>query len=128
MAGPSTRGGKRGKKKIYLKPSRTGAQFYQSDASRKSIREAQGDDALGDSIDRALTKKMLAREISPKRSGYMKADTFIDRVHDTNFEDETHEKVRGMKKGGAVRGYSEGGSVCRGGGAAVGGTKFRGVR
>ena len=33
-----------------------------------------------------------------------------------------------MKKGGAVRGYSEGGSVCRGGGAAVGGTKFRGVR
>ena len=32
-----------------------------------------------------------------------------------------------MEKGGAVRGYKNGGGVCRGGGAAVGGTKFRGV-
>ena len=33
-----------------------------------------------------------------------------------------------MEKGGAVRGYKNGGGVCRGGGAAVGGTKFRGVK
>ena len=31
-------------------------------------------------------------------------------------------------KGGAVRKYKDGGAVCRGGGAAVSGTNFRGVR
>ena len=36
--------------------------------------------------------------------------------------------VRGYKNGGKVRGYKDGGGVCRGGGAAVGGTKFRGVK
>lgn len=33
-----------------------------------------------------------------------------------------------MKKGGAVRGYMDGGEVCRGGGKAMRGTKFRGVK
>lgn len=33
-----------------------------------------------------------------------------------------------MKKGGAVRGYMDGGEVCRGGGKAISGTKFRGVK
>ncbi len=43
------------------------------------------------------------------------------------------EKAKGgaVKKymgGGKVRGYGHGGSVCRGGGAAVSGTKFSGVK
>ena len=38
-------------------------------------------------------------------------------------------KVKKMAKGGGkVRGYKDGGGVCRGGGAAVSGTKFRGVK
>ena len=36
--------------------------------------------------------------------------------------------VKGYMGGGKVRGYKDGGGVCRGGGAAVGGTKFRGVK
>ena len=38
------------------------------------------------------------------------------------------EKARGMMGGGMVRGYMDGGEVCRGGGKAMGGTKFRGVK
>ena len=86
----STRVGKRGNKKIYLKPSETGAQFYQSDASRKSARKPS-DDALGKRIDDALDKAMYSDKISPERAGTLKARTFIDRVFD-------------MKKGGRVRG------------------------
>lgn len=36
--------------------------------------------------------------------------------------------VRGMMGGGKVKGYAKGGMVCRGGGAAERGTKFRGVK
>ena len=36
--------------------------------------------------------------------------------------------VKGYMGGGKVRGYKDGGVVCRGGGAAVSGTKFRGVK
>jgi hypothetical protein len=37
-------------------------------------------------------------------------------------------KARGMMGGGMVRGYMDGGEVCRGGGKAMSGTKFRGVK
>ena len=137
MSGPSTRGGKRGKKPIKLKPSKTGGQFYQSDRARKSMRSSMGDDALGKRIDRALTDEMLAGKISPKRAGKIDGSIFVDRVHDAYWEDDGMDKPRGMKKGGAVRGYKcggkvkgyeDGGAVCRGGRSAMGGTKFRGVR
>ena len=36
--------------------------------------------------------------------------------------------VKGFKNGGKVRGYGKGGGVCRGGGAAISGTKFSGVK
>jgi hypothetical protein len=36
--------------------------------------------------------------------------------------------VKAYKYGGKVRGYKHGGKVCRGGGAAISGTKFDGVR
>jgi len=36
--------------------------------------------------------------------------------------------VKKYMGGGKVRGYKDGGGVCRGGGAAVSGTKFRGVK
>ena len=35
--------------------------------------------------------------------------------------------VKKMMNGGKVMGYKDGGEVCRGGGAATSGTKFRGV-
>lgn len=41
---------------------------------------------------------------------------------------QAREKARGMMGGGMVRGYEGGGEVCRGGGKAMSGTKFRGVR
>lgn len=37
-------------------------------------------------------------------------------------------KVKAYKSGGSVRGYESGGAACRGGGKAMSGTKFRGVR
>jgi hypothetical protein len=36
--------------------------------------------------------------------------------------------VKKMMNGGKVMGYKDGGEVCRGGGAATSGTKFRGVK
>ena len=36
--------------------------------------------------------------------------------------------LKKLMKGGKVTGYKDGGEVCRGGGAATGGTKFRGVK
>ena len=41
---------------------------------------------------------------------------------------QAREKARGMMGGGMVRGYMGGGEVCRGGGKAISGTKFRGVK
>lgn len=38
------------------------------------------------------------------------------------------ESSTGMMKGGKVKGYAKGGMVCRGGGSAERGTKFRGVK
>jgi uncharacterized protein YjcR len=43
-------------------------------------------------------------------------------------DSQAREKARGMMGGGMVRGYESGGEVCRGGGKAMSGTKFRGVR
>lgn len=117
MAGPNTRGGKRGKKKIYLKPSETGGQFYQSDRARKSMLETPGDDALGAVIDRELTKEMHAGKITPERAGKTKARTYVDRVYDAHSSK--------MNKGGAVRGYEGGGEVCRGNGRAFQGKAKR---
>ena len=37
-------------------------------------------------------------------------------------------QARGMMGGGMVRGYMDGGEVCRGGGKAISGMKFRGVK
>lgn len=37
-------------------------------------------------------------------------------------------KALGFKSGGRVKGYKDGGAVCQGGGKAMAGTKFRGVR
>lgn len=45
-----------------------------------------------------------------------------------NAERIKRESGEGFAMGGMVRGYKQGGEVCRGGGCAVRGTKFRGVR
>lgn len=47
------------------------------------------------------------------------------RAYEREMEDMPPKKMMG---GGKVRGYMGGGKVCRGGGAAISGTQFRGVK
>ena len=47
------------------------------------------------------------------------------RAYEREMEDMPPKK---MMRGGKVKGYKGGGEVCRGGGKAMSGTKFRGVR
>ena len=151
----STRGGKRGskRKKINLTPSKTGAYIYQSDRARKSMKESASRDELDDLIDKAYSKRMHSGELTPEEAGTKSASTTIDRIHDSHFEGPDYEKPRKMKYGGKVpskyKGFSKlpenvqrqmdsglaekyeyGGKVggCRGGGAAIAGTKFSGCK
>ena len=127
MAGPSTRGSKRGRKKVNMRPTKSGGQIYMSDDYAKEFRETYaGDTELQKLIEKNMNERMRAGEMTPKESGSMKARTFIDQVEESVRQ--KYEKPRKMKKGGKVRGYEHGGGVCRGGGAAISGTKFSGVK
>jgi len=127
MDGPSTRGGKRGRKKVNMRPTDTGGQIYMSkDYAKKFLDTYAGDTDLQKLMEKKITERMRSGKMTPQESGNMKAETFVDQVDEAVRQ--KYEKPRKMKKGGAVRGYEGGGAVCRGGGAAVGGTKFRGVK
>jgi len=127
MDGPSTRGGKRGRKKVNMRPTKSGGQIYMSDDYAKKFDNAYaGDTDLQKLIDKKMTERMHAGEMTPTESGKMSHDIWMDQMEESVRQ--KYEKPRKMKKGGAVRGYEGGGAVCRGGGAAVGGTKFRGVK
>ena len=110
-----TRGGaqqSRGSEKIFRKAS---------DALFKKFLESDDPDEM-----RELRSKMNMADAG------MYADSDYD-VHGS-FERGSMGRSKGETKpvkkamGGAVRGYEAGGEVCRGSGAAVRGTKFRGVR
>ena len=114
------------------KKTKSGAQFYQSDALKRKRLSGDTNTSEDRAINRAMDKAMREGLISPKNAGEMKARTFIDSIDDAyGNKPEKYNKggaVKGYMGGGKVRGYKNGGSVCRGGGAAVSGTKFSGVK
>ena len=63
------------------------------------------------------TKKRIIKESTRRRT----------RDHNTEPKQDIKSAL-GFANGGKVRGYKHGGGVCRGGGAAVSGTKFAGVK
>ena len=129
MAGPSTRGGKRGRKKAYMQPTETGGQIYMSEDYAKEYRDSRGGNTeLDELMRKKITERMLAGEMTPEQSGLMKAETFIDQIDEAYRQKRAKKKPIEKAKGGVVRGYKDGGAVCRGGGAAVSGMKFRGVK
>ena len=114
------------------KKSRTGAQFYQSDAQKRERLSGNTNTDTDRAIERALYKAMHEGRLAPKEAGRMNADHFIDSLDDAYMNKPVKKAmggaVKGYMGGGKVRGYKNGGGVCRGGGAAVSGTKFSGVK
>jgi len=137
MDGPSTRGGKRGRKKVNMQPTETGGQIYMSEDYANKYRDKGGSTELDELMRKKLTERMHAGEMTPKQAGLMSADTFIEQLEEAYRQKRARKKpiqkekggaAKGYMGGGKVRGYKDGGGVCRGGGAAVGGTKFIGVK
>lgn len=127
------------KKKLKTSKASSGAQLFMSDEAKEQMlnRPFRGTDAEK-LINKSVTNRMLEGKMTPKESGNLKAETFIDmldRSYDLDKPRVSKKKYGGkvakMKAGGMVEGYEYGGEVggsCRGGGAAVGGTKFSGVK
>ena len=127
------------KKKLKTSRASSGSQLYMSDEAKEQMlnRPFEGTDAEK-LINKSVTNRMLEGKMTPKESGNLKAETFIDmldRSYDLDKPRVSKKKYGGkvakMKAGGMVEGYEYGGEVggsCRGGGAAVGGTKFSGVK
>lgn len=153
----STRGGKRGKtKRVKMNPSRKGGQIYMSDDYAEEFRNTRaGNTDLQKLIEKKITDRMLAGEMTPQESGSKKAGIVIDQIEESVNKKYAKKKYGGkvqkMAKGGAafpdltgdgkvtradilkgrgVKGFKYGGKVggCRGGGAAMAGTKFTGCK
>ena len=127
------------KKKLKTSKSESGAQLFMSDEAIEQIlnRPFKGSE-IENLIERSLTERMLEGKITPEKSGRTQAYTYTDMSSRSHGNDKPRVakkkyggKVAKMKYGGMVEGYEHGGEVggsCRGGGAAVGGTKFSGVK
>ena len=128
------------KKKLKTSKASSGAQLFMSDEAKEQMRvnrAFEGTDAEK-LINKSVTNRMLEGKMDPKESGKIRAETYIDMLDRTYDQDKPKVakkkyggKVAKMKYGGMVEGYEYGGEVggsCRGGGAAVGGTKFSGVK
>ncbi len=127
------------KKKLKTTKSNSGAQLYMSDkAKEQMLNRPFGGTEIEKLIKKSVTNRMLEGKMDPKESGKLRAETYIDMLDRTYDQDKPKVakkkyggKVAKMKYGGMVEGYEYGGEVggsCRGGGAAVGGTKFSGVK
>ena len=127
------------KKKLKTTKSNSGAQLYMSDkAKEQMLNRPFGGTEIEKLIKKSVTNRMLEGKMDPKESGKLRAETYIDMLDRTYDQDKPKVakkkyggKVAKMKAGGMVEGYEYGGEVggsCRGGGAAVGGTKFSGVK
>ena len=127
------------KKKLKTTKSNSGAQLYMSDkAKEQMLNRPFGGTEIEKLIKKSVTNRMLEGKMDPKESGKIRAETYIDMLDRTYDQDKPKVakkkyggKVAKMKYGGMVEGYEYGGEVggsCRGGGAAVGGTKFSGVK
>ena len=68
--------------------------------------------------------------VPPNRKGFSKLPEEVQMKMDPEAAMKYMEggAVKPYKYGGKVRGYKKGGKVCRGGGAAISGTKFSGVK
>ena len=107
-------------KKIKLKPTESGGQFYQSDKQRKARRDNAKKSATGryietdleKTINKAIEERMLEGKMTPEKAGKFKAQYFIDMMDDT---------YSNKAKGGAVRAMKNGGAVMKGRGP-----KFKG--
>ena len=110
MDGPSTRGGKRGRKKVNMRPTDTGGQIYMSkDYAKKFLDTYAGDTDLQKLMEKKITERRRSGKMTPEESGDMKADLFLDQVDEAIRQ--KYEKPRKMNKGGAVKGYMGGGKV-----------------
>jgi len=98
-------------KKIKLKPTESGGQFYQSDKQRKARRDkAKKSSSTGGyvetdlekKINEAITNRMLEGKMTPEKAGKFKAEYFIDMMDDTYSNKAKGGAVRAMKLGGAV--------------------------
>jgi len=98
-------------KKIKLKRSETGAQFYQSDKQRQARRDKQAkqratgkyiETDLEKKINKAIEEKMLEGKMTPEQAGNFSSKTFIDSLYDTYSNKAKGGEVRAMKLGGAV--------------------------
>lgn len=127
------------KKKLKTSRASSGSQLFMSDEEKeKMLNRPFGGTEIEKLIDKSVTNRMLEGKMTPKESGNLEAETFIDmldRAYDLDKPRVAKKKYGGkvakMKAGGMVEGYEYGGEVggsCRGGGAAVGGTKFSGVK
>jgi hypothetical protein len=126
-------------KKLKTTKSKSGAQLFMSDEAKEQMRNRPFKGAeIENLIDRSVSARMQEGKITPKKSGRTQAETYIDMSSRTHGNDKPRVakkkyggKVAKMKYGGMVEGYEHGGEVggsCRGGGAAVSGTKFSGVK
>ena len=158
MASSTRGGKRGSKKRVKMNPSRKGGQIYMSDDYAKEFRNTYaGNTALQKKIEEKITERMLAGEMTPEESGSKKAGIVIDQIEESVNKKYANKKYGGkvtkMEKGGRVpskyKGFSKlpenvqrqmdsglaekyeyGGKVggCRGGGAAVKGTKFTGCK
>lgn len=127
------------KKKLKTSKASSGAQLFMSDEAKEQMlnRPFEGTDAEK-LINKSVTNRMLERKMTPKESGNLRAETFIDmidRAYDLDKPRVSKKKYGGkvakMEAGGMVEGYEYGGEVSgnsRGGGAALRGTKFSGCK
>ena len=83
--------------------------------------------ARPENLERAEKKKRMDEEKRTKKRIIKEATR--RRTRDYSAEPKQDIKsALGLAGGGEVRGYKHGGGVCRGGGAAISGTKFAGVK
>jgi len=103
-------------KKIRLRRSETGAQFYQSESQRQERLKKNPtphptgryiDTDLEKKMNEAITNRVLEGKMTPKQAGKFKAELFIDAVYD----DASSSKKK----------------MSSGGRAAIKGTEFKGT-
>lgn len=80
-----------------------------------------------ENLERAEKKKRMDEEKRTKKRIIKESTRRRTRDHNTEPKQDIKSAL-GFANGGKVRGYKHGGGVCRGGGAAISGTKFAGVK
>ena len=89
---------KKAKKVNKTTKTRTGAQFFQSDAEKRArLAAGSGYTETEKAINAALDEKMYSGEFPPEKTGALRADVFVDSV-----EDAIKRPPKGLKHGGAV--------------------------